>query len=492
MKYSLMYFAIITLIFFTSHRLQVFGQEKRVRVTSSQDTLLAKYDKSEKVFTKLQIDSIISYFHRRMIGDAIVEKDYVRYQFNAKTGKLIDSTKKWREDLPESITPVYTPAQAESFVKDTVITSKLYIISPESQVFDIKPVPKNPCWVVWSRADGRITITIIDAITGVILGYGVPPPFQGFAFHCSDEDGWKKWRDNADEWFEQEMGYTIRRRTCACDNTVQNRIQSDDIAIFYEISHGSSGSVHQRCPDGCSTLTAHEVETWISDYSNIPFVFLASCEVMCIQTDGSMSFEFRKGSNVDIVIVGYCGMSTNNNCLSDCWPDALDWQDELFSRMARGQSVGYAFSRANLAFPDCGGTNNCMRFVGDRNLVFGGSTFPKVKRGFCGEINDVVTPIFRISPIHSFKNLVNTRSHYIRCNSNVPSNQTLTIKTSSTLPFNEVVFLNNSKLTAYGRLAVSGLHGEITFVGEQHRKWGVKFEGGQMSIIRGGEIKVFE
>ncbi|GAH13281.1 unnamed protein product, partial [marine sediment metagenome] len=50
------------------------------------------------------------------------------------------------------------------------------IISPESDVFPIKPTPQNPCWIVRSIDNNKITVTIIDAINGKVLGYGVPPP----------------------------------------------------------------------------------------------------------------------------------------------------------------------------------------------------------------------------------------------------------------------------------------------------------------------------
>ena len=54
--------------------------------------------------------------------------------------------------------------------------SKLYIISPESDVFPLEPTPQNPCWVVRSISDGTPIVTIIDAVTGNFLGHGVLPP----------------------------------------------------------------------------------------------------------------------------------------------------------------------------------------------------------------------------------------------------------------------------------------------------------------------------
>lgn len=471
--------------------LPVLGEDIAVKMVSAKkEPLLSKYEKSNRVFKRMENTKIktVSYFHRRKIGEAIVEKDFIRYQFNTETGKLIEKKKQWREGLPEHVSPMITQEQAESIVKGKVESSKLYFISPKSQVFRIKPTPKNPCWVVWSREGGRIIITIIDAMTGEDLGRGVPPPFDGFAFHCDKEEGYVDWRDNADEWFEEEMGYTIKRSTCPCDTAVQNRIQSDSIAIFYEISHGGSGSVHQQCPD-CSTLTANEVKTWIDTYASMAFTFLASCRGMCDQTDDHLSFEFRKGSDVDAVTVGYCGMGANP-CMSDCWPDSLDWQDEFFSLMNDGWVVGYAFDRANLAYPDCAGTNNCMRIAGDRLLVFAGSGVPKVRRSISGPVYN--SPPSYKTPLPGVPSRIGYRAYYVRSDIYVPTSRFLTISGSTNKPYVDMLFMNNSILTVYGNyFYANGADGEIRLVSAEDISKGMKITG-ELRIMNRGQIKIYE
>lgn len=440
-------------------------------VTASQDALLARHEKSNVVFKKLEIGEvkIVSYFHQRRIGQAIVEKDFIRYQFDVDTGGLIDKTMRWRSDLSDQLPLLIAQAQAESMVEGMVQFSKLYIISPDSNVYHIKPTPKNPCWVVRSIDGGRMIITIIDAKTGEKLGYGAPPPFEGFAFHCDVAPGWQDWRDNAHKWFEQ-MGYDTLRMTCACDVDVQSRIQSDSIAMFYEISHGGSKSFHQDCPICPNSITAKEVETWINSYASMAFTFLASCEGMCDTGNDTLSYEFRKGSENGAVTVGYCLMQADY--CSDCWDYAVDWQDVLFTYMQQGYTVGYAFHKANLAYPDCAGANNCMRIAGDTDL----RVVPVVTRSLCGNVyNGYKGPL-----------TLNSRDCYIRCDITVPTGETLTIN-----PGVELVFLNDSKVTSYGTLNANGATGQTTFVSEKNIGKGMKFTG-QLRIMNGGQIKIYE
>ena len=145
-------------------------------VIAKEDDLLGKYEESDKIFKRYEIGNMIVYWHQRMIDDAIVEFDYIRYEFDKNTKEFIEKDVHWREDLPEHLPPIISSEQVESTIRGQILSTKLYYISPESNVFPIKPTPKNPCWVVRSIDDGRMVITIIDAVYGEILGYGVPPP----------------------------------------------------------------------------------------------------------------------------------------------------------------------------------------------------------------------------------------------------------------------------------------------------------------------------
>ena len=148
----------------------------KVAMAAENNDLIRKYETGDKKFKRFEIGNTISYFHQRMIGDAVVENDFINYQFDKDTEELTDKKMHWRTDLPEHVTSKISKEQAESMVKGEVQSAKLYIISPESHVFPLDPTPENPCWVVRSITDGNMIVTIIDAITGKIPGYGVPPP----------------------------------------------------------------------------------------------------------------------------------------------------------------------------------------------------------------------------------------------------------------------------------------------------------------------------
>jgi len=145
-------------------------------VVAGNDDLREEDLKGDKEFEKVEIGDMIVYWQQRMIDDAIVEGDYIVYQFDKDTKELIDKKTHWRSDLPDHVIPVITKGEAESMAKGEVQFTQLYIISPESDVFPLDPTPQNPCWVVRSVDNGKMIVTIIDAVEGKILGYGVPPP----------------------------------------------------------------------------------------------------------------------------------------------------------------------------------------------------------------------------------------------------------------------------------------------------------------------------
>jgi|WetSurSiteA1Bulk_404760.scaffolds.fasta_scaffold00301_2 hypothetical protein len=145
-------------------------------VTPQDDLLLGRYEIGDLKFEKLEIGDRIVYSHQRTIDGAVVEGDFILYQFDKKTYELIKKKVHWRDDLPKHLNVPISEDQAKSIVKGQQASARLYIISPESKVFPINPYPKHPCWVVTSRENRKIIVTIIDAVTGAILGQGVPPP----------------------------------------------------------------------------------------------------------------------------------------------------------------------------------------------------------------------------------------------------------------------------------------------------------------------------
>ncbi len=354
------------------------GGSKKKSSSSSSNTptnigLLKKYETNYEQFKEIEIQDKTVFFYQRMIGEAIVEKDFKVYQFDKNTGKFLKTNINWRDDLSEDLLPstMISKEQAESMVEGEVQFSQLYIISPESDVFLIKPTPENPSWVVRSIEEDRMIITIIDSVDGEILGYGIPPPSSAFSFTGPYEDspcygGWYSRAENARDWFDI-MGYNTEYREWPTKSDVEKYVESPTTFLFYEIAHGGSTYFKSGCKDGNYEITyVNEIESWINIRGTpMPFTFLASCNGMCDTGPGKLSDAFRKGSDENTVTVGYCGMSSDN--CSVCWGYSLAWQSALFNYMNHGDTVKIAFDKANAKYPTCR-DNNCMRFAGDVNF----------------------------------------------------------------------------------------------------------------------------
>jgi parallel beta-helix repeat protein len=330
--------------------------------------LLRGYDPNPDEFKEYEIGNKIVYWHQRKIGEAIIE--HIAYHFDKKSRKLTDIKVKWRDELPATLPRLaLTKKQAESMVRGKVSYSQLWVISPDSVVFPIKPATKNPCWVVTSiDANDGMQKTVIDAVEGKIVGYGIVPPYAGFAMSGQSSCGpsWLEWSENARNWFET-MGYPTEKIDYPqlSKRDIIEQVRSSDIAMFYEVAHGGESSIDPTCiPVGrVNRIFAYDVAEWIQECSVMPFTFLASCDGMCFTGQGTFAYEFTKGYADNTAAVGYCGMSTES-CSGECWSDSIDWQSALFGYMSEGYTVKDAFDLANADFPDCY-NNQCMRFAGD-------------------------------------------------------------------------------------------------------------------------------
>ncbi|MCK4413504.1 MAG: hypothetical protein KAY32_08175 [Candidatus Eisenbacteria sp.] len=339
--------------------------------------LLATVEAEDVPFQEIVIsDQLIVYLHQRTLGEAVVEKDYIVYQFSRMSEELLDRKSHWRNDVPDRLPPLALSAEdAAVLVGDPGASARLLLIAPDSDVFPLDPAPLNPCWVVRSDTGGQVALTVVDAVTGEILGPGIPPPASGFSLTgpidfnpC--ENSWHWWADNAHGWFET-MGFPTDVIIWPTEEEVQSHVQSDDIAIFYELAHGGSDLFNSGCIDGQDpeTTFAVEIELWLTGYYKKLFAFIGSCDGLCGTGVGTFSDAFRKGSNENATTVGYCGMSTPQ--CDDCWSYSLNWQDALFNYMSVGYPVKEAFDMALADYPVCA-INACMRFAGDEafSLVF--------------------------------------------------------------------------------------------------------------------------
>jgi len=336
---------------------------------------LAGYEDGSRSFRQVEISADrIVYYHIRQIGNATVEKDFIVYVFDGRTGTLVDTYSHWRQDLPETLPEdLIDREDARACVEGDVRSARLYLIDPESDVFPIEPPPENPCWVVKSLHCGNLILTVVDAVSGELLGYGIPPPYTAFSMSgpigitpmCGG--GWLNLYQSAQACLDS-MGYFTEALLLPTYEEVQSHVRSFTTSMFYEIAHGGSFGFTAGCTGPATgwDVTPALIHEWIADYPKMPFTFLLSCGGMCDTSDGTLSYEFRKGSAESTVTVGACHMDADY--CDDCWTHAVDWQEALFGALWAGHPSGSAFNRANAHFPMCA-EYECFRFAGDPDFL---------------------------------------------------------------------------------------------------------------------------
>ena len=102
----------------------LFAYGSGVVVTAKNDKLLRLYEKGDKKFVKSEIGTYIVYFHQRKIGDALVEKDFIVYQFEKETKKLIKKIYHRRPHLPEKVKILFSENKAEAVVEGTILSKR--------------------------------------------------------------------------------------------------------------------------------------------------------------------------------------------------------------------------------------------------------------------------------------------------------------------------------------------------------------------------------
>jgi hypothetical protein len=357
-------------------------------------------DERNLEFQTIIIGELRVEFHQRMIGEAIVEGDYIVRQYDLSSGALVKELRHWRSDLPDMLPEVLPREDAIAMVGGEVLFAQLYFISWESDIFPVRS--GNPCWVIGRVVEREgdavwLSMPVIDAVTGESLGNAVPPPYNGFSLtgpHCFQgavdcagkgvvstacTGSWDGWYQNAATWFTAMGYYNTESVRYPTEAKVQSHVSSQTTAVFYELAHGGSTSFASGCVNGktAESTTATEIHNWIAAYNQIPFTFIGSCGGMCSTGPGTFSYEFRKGANVGAATVGYCNMA-GSYCVNHCWGYTIKWQDAFFKYCSQGKTVYQAYLLALADYPACAtGTtttigawtqNACIRFAGDQNL----------------------------------------------------------------------------------------------------------------------------
>ena len=189
MKYKvLMPLVVIGLMLIPLSCVQPVEQEPPQNWTVTNETeFLSKCEQNNiTFFERSESEKHIVYWYHRKIGNATVELDRILYMFDATTKEFIEKDVHWRDDLPTELPPIISEEEAMTIGGGT--KAWLVYIDPESYAFAaVKPTPQNPCWAVYIYEDfyfpehnetftWNVDVIVVDAVTGEILGHGVPIP----------------------------------------------------------------------------------------------------------------------------------------------------------------------------------------------------------------------------------------------------------------------------------------------------------------------------
>ena len=341
------------------------------RVLTHPTEAIAAFEPHHAAYRGVTIADRVVYYRQRMIGDAMVIGDLHAYHLDKDSMSLLNEVRRWRDDLPETLPEVVSQAFAESMVDGHIVSSQLAYLPQGPSIFNLDPVPCHPCWIIrttWTGED--ITIHIIDGVTGAFLGYADPPPSAGFAMSgnmSSCTSYWSSQLNSAAYWFE-EMGYSTDAIVHPEEREIRDHVRSHETAVLFEIAHGDSYHFRNSCTD---MTYADEVAAWMVDFEKMPFAFIASCLGMYYEGEDTFSYALRNGEEVGTAVVGYCGMS-QSQCEDTCWPVSTPWQNEFFSALNEGETVGEALQQALIAYPMCvpGEPHRpCMVMEGDPDVT---------------------------------------------------------------------------------------------------------------------------
>ncbi len=311
----------------------------------------------------------------KQIEKAIVEGDYVNYQLSLQNG-LFSTQAEWRKDVVQSYRAKVSQQQAEVMTEGDVQFSNLFVISCDSQIFVLDSCPQNPCWVVYSLDRGQLRLSVIDALDGKFLGYGVPPPSLAYissgpvrfnpCLGVWNSHTYEDWEKSAKYWLDL-MGYDTQYAKWPDYQDLQSDLfESSEASIWFEMAHGGYDSIATGCTsDGQGNLNVHpsDIDQWLEGKSPVRFSFLGSCDAMVETGEGTMAYALTKGQTSDTAVVGYKGIGYAECSL--CWTYSFDWQMNFFEKASRGLSVGQSFDETmqdNLSCLDC------LGLAGDESL----------------------------------------------------------------------------------------------------------------------------
>ncbi len=313
----------------------------------------------------LSVDEIIGNIHvkywEHVIDDAVVKNDYILLHMDPENDNILKFECTWSDIEFSFLDPI-----EEIFEPENYFWKQIVIFNDENDCthfYKFSDPQEYPvvCWEVRHK-DGA---TILYSLSGDPIGYGIPAPGDGFSLsgynNASWPDPWIEFRQNADSWFSKWCN-TTTSLSLPTPATISSHVSNSGVTLFYELAHGnqwyfqgdSAGSYYY------SSVTGYNVQSDMANRQPITFAFIGSCQGMTTTGAGTFSYEFRKGQMINTTTVGYDHMET---CPG--WQYAFQWQDYMFQKINRGNTVKASFDMADAQYPTI---SPATVFVGDINL----------------------------------------------------------------------------------------------------------------------------
>lgn len=301
-------------------------------------------------------ESIVNYWEH-VVDNIIIKGDYLLLQLDKKTNEVLQIKKEWNSidySFLNQFESTFEPSnyywkQKICFLDNSDISSFYTMISE----------PDFPllCWEV-RHIDGT---TILYDIYGKEIGWGVPAPSKGLSISGwvmqTDPDNYREFRQNADHWF-QSCCTSTNSLSLPTPSTISMSISDESVDYFYVMAHGDY-TFFQADSEG-SYYFASDLNNDMSNRDPIAFAFIGTCQSMTDISEGSFSYEFRKGLMTDTVTIGFDHMET-----SPGWQYAYYWQDSLFENMSKGYTIKQSFDMATARYPTIA---SAVVFLGDETF----------------------------------------------------------------------------------------------------------------------------
>jgi hypothetical protein len=291
---------------------------------------------------------------KHAIADAYSEVDRILIWVDPTSGEVFKKDVRW--SILER--PLIQAFQLQS------------IIPTEIEILEYRKIAKKAYFLYsgepledyyWIGKDENTRYLIDDY--GNIVGQMIPiPSMDGCSFsgyiNSGDTDCWDTefYADYFNKWVDGyvETGCGISKET------YRNRV-SDPTTSFYQCTaHGSYSGF--RISDSFYVGVSY-INSTMADRPPVPFAALASCEAFGSTGPGTISYAFRKGSNVGTVIYGL------KNTTNDSWSCYLcQWRGCFYNAVDENKNtpIHQIFHECVATFPDIDGH---VGIVGDESLT---------------------------------------------------------------------------------------------------------------------------